>query len=495
MRSTFMGLETARRGMVAQQTALYVTGNNIANANTLGYSRQRVNMTQTETYPGIGLNRPQIPGQLGTGVAADSIQRIRDEFVDSRYRGENNKLGYFSTKADTLSRMEEILNEPTEEGLAASLSEFWNSLQILGSSPNESGARESVIAQGNALADTFNYMSTSLETIMEDLKLSANTNADTINSIANQINEINRQISQVEPHGDLPNQLYDERDKLVDELSSLVNIKVTKEKSGGLASPLSEGVYKIEILGASGNSLGVLVDKGTLSTGPNKLTISEDNQSVTIGTQEPIALSDLSTGELKANLEALTNSYPSMLEKLDKIAYALVTEFNSVHKSGSDLNGETGGAFFTELTQYQGAAKAMSMSLTDPAKVAAAMAGTFEGNGDNAFSLANIMTTNFSDFNTDTSFIGSTGNIQSFYAGVIASLGVETKESNVLTNNTLALLDSVDSQRQSVSSVSLDEEMTDMIKFQHAYNASARNITMIDEMLDKIINGLGHGGR
>ncbi|WP_449622732.1 flagellar hook-associated protein FlgK [Robertmurraya sp. Marseille-Q9965] len=495
MRSSFMGLETARRGMFAQQTALYVTGNNIANANTLGYSRQRVNFTQSLTYPGVGLNRPQLPGQMGTGVAADSIQRIRDEFIDSRYRGENNKLGYFGTKANTLSRMEDILNEPTEEGLAASLSAFWNSLQTLGSSPNESGARESVIAQGNALADTFNYLSTSLEAVMEDLKLSAKTNADTINSIANQINELNRQISQVEPHGDLPNKLYDERDKLVDELSSLINIKVTKEKNGGLASPLSEGIYKIEILGTSGNSLGVLVDKGTLTAGPNKVTVSEDFKSVTIGNQVSTDLEDLSMGELKANLEALTDKYPSMIEKLDKIAYALVKEFNSIHQSGSDLNGDGGGPFFNDLAQYEGAAKAISMSITDPAKVAAAASGASEGNGDNAFSLADIMNKNFSDFSTDTSFIGTTGNIQSFYAGVIASLGVETKESNVLTNNTLTLLDSVDSQRQSISSVSLDEEMTDMIKFQHAYNASARNITMIDEMLDKIINGMGHVGR
>lgn len=492
MRSTFMGLETARRGMFAQQTALYVTGNNIANANTEGYSRQRVNFTQTQTYPGVGLNRPQIPGQMGTGVAAGSIQRIRDEFIDSRYRGENNKLGYYSTKSDALSRMEDILNEPTEEGLAASLSAFWNSLQTLGSSPNESGARESVIAQGNALADTFNYMSTSLETIMEDLKLSVKANIDTINSIANQINELNRQISEVEPHGDLPNKLYDERDILVDQLSGLVNIKVTEEKSGGHASTLAEGVYKIEILGASGNSLGVLVDKSTIATGPNNVSFSSDYKNVNFNSAQ-VPLSDISLGELKANMEALTDKYPAMIENLDNLAYTLVKEFNKVHRTGDDLNGDQGLDFFKDLNTSTGAAKAISVEISDPVKIAAAADGAAAGNGDNAYSLAAIMTKNLSDFTT--SAIGTTGNIQSFYAGVIASLGVETKESNVLTNNTLTLLDSVNTQRQSVSSVSLDEEMTDMIKYQHAYNASARNITMIDEMLDKIINGMGVVGR
>src|SRR6185312_11149905 len=112
MRSTFMGLETAKRGMYAQQSAIYVTGHNIANKNTPGYTRQRVNFVPTEPFPTASMNRPQIPGQLGTGVKDGTIQRIRESFVDEQYRGENNKFGYYQTLADSISKMEDIMNEP-----------------------------------------------------------------------------------------------------------------------------------------------------------------------------------------------------------------------------------------------------------------------------------------------------------------------------------------------------------------------------------------------
>src|SRR6185312_15502571 len=111
MGSTFMGLEASKRGLTTQQSALYTTGHNISNANTLGYSRQRVNMEATLGYPGTGLNAPKIPGHLGTGVQAQSIQRIRDEFIDRQYRQETTKLGYWESRANAISQMEDIMSE------------------------------------------------------------------------------------------------------------------------------------------------------------------------------------------------------------------------------------------------------------------------------------------------------------------------------------------------------------------------------------------------
>src|SRR5690625_3880548 len=131
MRSTFMGLETNKRGLYTQQSALYTTGHNISNANTEGYSRQRVNMQATAGHPGVGLNSGTIPGYLGTGVEAGSIQRIRDSFVDHQFRQESNKLGYWESRSQAISQMEDVLNEPSHYGLQKSLSLFWQSLQDL----------------------------------------------------------------------------------------------------------------------------------------------------------------------------------------------------------------------------------------------------------------------------------------------------------------------------------------------------------------------------
>ena len=125
MRSTFMGLETSKRGLFTQQSALYTTGHNISNANTDGYTRQRVNMETTPGYPGTGLNAPTTAGHIGTGVQAQSVQRMRDEFVDRQYRQETNKLGYWEATTRTISQMEDIMSEPSEFGINQAFTDFW----------------------------------------------------------------------------------------------------------------------------------------------------------------------------------------------------------------------------------------------------------------------------------------------------------------------------------------------------------------------------------
>ena len=162
MRSTFFGLETAKRGMTIHQTALNVTGHNISNANTTGYTRQRVNFSTTLPYPSVGLNRPDIPGQLGTGVKAESIQRIRDQFADVQYREQNTKFGYFNSLNESLVKMEEIMNEPSDSSLQYTMEQFWNSLQTLSANSENTGARALVSANGQMVADAYNYNYNSL---------------------------------------------------------------------------------------------------------------------------------------------------------------------------------------------------------------------------------------------------------------------------------------------------------------------------------------------
>ena len=224
--STFMGLETNKRGLFTQQSALYTTGHNISNANTLGYSRQRVNMQATAGFPGTGLNAGTMPGFLGTGVEAGSIQRIRDSFVDQQFRQESNKLGYWESRSQAISQMEDVLNEPSAFGLSKSLSEFWQSLQDLTVNPENGGARAVVVQRGIAVADSFNYMHKSLTEIQTNLGTEIGVATGDVNSILKQISELNNQIQQVEPNGYMPNDLYDARDTLLDELSTFFPIEM-----------------------------------------------------------------------------------------------------------------------------------------------------------------------------------------------------------------------------------------------------------------------------
>ena len=250
--STFHGLETAKRGLFAQQQALYVTSHNIANANTPGYSRQVLNMVPTDPFPAPGLNRPQIPGQMGTGVEADSIQRVRDSFLDTQYQNENNKLGYWAARSDALTKMEDIMNEPTENGLAAVMGEFWQSLSDLSAYPENEGTRKVVLQRGQAVVETFHYLNDSLTTIQQDIGNEISINLQEINSILKQIADMNRQISEIEPHGYLPNDLYDQRDLLVEQLSEHIQVKVDKIPAGGNAHPNAVGLYQIQMVGSDG---------------------------------------------------------------------------------------------------------------------------------------------------------------------------------------------------------------------------------------------------
>src|SRR5690625_3663511 len=159
---TFHGLEMAKRTLFAQQSALHTTGHNIANANTDGYSRQRVNFSTTSPYPSGALNRPDISGQLGTGVQVDAIERIRDKFLDKQFRAENSRSSYWEARSDTLGRMEELLNEPSDGGLSKTFDAVWESLQDLASNPESDAERSVVVERGKAVTDTLNYLSETL---------------------------------------------------------------------------------------------------------------------------------------------------------------------------------------------------------------------------------------------------------------------------------------------------------------------------------------------
>jgi flagellar hook-associated protein 1 len=534
MLSTFHGLEAAKRGMMTQQAALYVTGHNVANANTPGYTRQRVNFVTTEPFPTPGLNRPQIPGQMGTGVKAGSIERVREYFLDIQYRGENNKFGYWEARADAIAKMEDIMNEPSDNGLAKTMDQFWQALQDLSVNPENEGARSVVRQRGLAVVETFHYLSNSLSQIQTDIGMQIGMTVTQINSLAKQISEINKQIASVEPNGYLPNDLYDERDRLIDELSKLINVQVEKVPSGGNALATAEGAYNIYFM--DGNNKIYLVQGGNFQSilFPNGQDVDGDKDHIkemppAMGVDQIqigntlVSITDFPMGKLRGLIEAygyvngqdsngkpiVTGIYPDMLQNLDKLAYTFGTLFNAVHKQGYGLNGSTGVSFFDGLSQVDGAAKtiALSVAIDNLANIAASTEEGKPGNGNNAINLANVGSMLLS---SDTiSLIGmsetididsldlplESGTIQTNYQGWIGKLGVDGQQANRMKNNSDVLRQSVEERRQSVSSVSLDEEMMNMIKFQHAYNAAARQITVVDEMLDKIINGMGIVGR
>lgn len=505
--TTFHGLEMARQALAAQQAALYTTSHNIANANTEGYTRQRVNFETLSPYPAASRNRPEIPGQMGTGVEAGSVQRIRNQFLDNQFRSENSTANYWSTRAEALSRMETLLNEPSDTGLSTTMDQFWQSLQDLAVNPENSGARSVVLQRGQALAETFNYLSDTLHNIRTDLQSQIEVTIKDANTLINSVNEINKQIKNLETHGYSANDLYDKRDMLLDELSGIANISVEYDKSHIPPGKMGDGVATVFLVDETGSKImdSALIDGvgGTAqyfdepSSTSGHYTEIDSLQvidTITIGGEE-IDIQSIE-GSLKGLIDAYgyadgdtaAGDYPAMLQDLDKMAYAIATAFNSLHKEG-----ETEIPFFTDFgDDYIGAAGEISVVLEDASQIIASSNGT-SGDGENALKLADI----FNDENTlgDGNTLLDGASINDFYESIIGDLGVEAEHANRMTENTGTLLSQVENQRLSVSSVSLDEEMSNMIKFQHAYSAAARSMTAMDEMLDKIINSMGLVGR
>ncbi|HEY4602075.1 MAG TPA: flagellar hook-associated protein FlgK [Cerasibacillus sp.] len=495
--STFHGLEMAKRALFTQQSAIHTTGHNISNANTKGYSRQRVNFETTTPYPVPGRNQPQIPGQIGTGVQAGSVERIRTQYLDEQYRSENSKSSYWHTTSDALERMESLMNEPSKNGLAHTMNQFWDALQVLANNPENEGARSVVARRGEAVADTFNYISNTLRSIRSDIDYQIDVTVQNANSLIDRIHKINEQIQEIEPHGYLANDLYDERDRLIDELSSIVNIEVSYRKSASSSKDIADGIVTIELVDDHGSPFEPTVklvdgtagamtvehltyskgEPSTVSVGDIQLPYSENNGSLNALVH---AYGFEENGELKG-------LYPGMLAEMDKLANVFITEFNAIHRNGFDITGNPGQAFFTGTNAGDIAVR--DAILTNPDLIAAASEANLVGDGSNASNLSDLLDQPIN------SALGQSTSINGFYRALIGQMGVKAEKANAMSANTDISKTQIENQRLSVSSVSLDEEIANLIKFQHAYNAAARNMTVVDELIDRIINGMGIVGR
>ncbi|WDH75202.1 flagellar hook-associated protein FlgK [Exiguobacterium marinum] len=496
MGSTFMGLETARRSLSTHQWALQATGNNVANASNPGYSRQRLTLGMTEQLS-VNFGGTKA-GQFGTGVRGETLARIRDLMIDQQYRDESVKNAFYATKEAAFGRMEDIINEPSENGLAKSLDMLWASLQDLSVNPDDTGARSVVRQRALTLAQTFNYMSSSLSKVQDDLKTEAGVVTKKINDLLTKIGDVNRQIGDAEPLGVLPNELYDERDRYMDELSQYIEfervpVDYLNGETRGNSQRVAEG--RVDIRVNIGGTEVKLVDG--LTSGVGK--IEDMTLTNAAGGTSTLTFNDLPNGKWKAlvdmygtstGTEAHDGSFTKMLADLDEMANVFASAFNTAHGTNKDADGVAGRTDF-----FVGMTSASTITVNDDFMknldlIAASKDGNI-GDGSGALELAQLKENalSFSGSVTTSTSIGK------YYQNVIGNMAVEASQNANLAKSTFALLSSSDQRRQSVSAVSLDEEMTMMIQYQHAYNAAARNITAVDEMLDKIINGMGVVGR
>ncbi|HOV79652.1 MAG TPA: flagellar hook-associated protein FlgK [Bacillota bacterium] len=447
MYSTFLGLETARRGMATGRLGMDVTGHNVANANTPGYTRQRAEQAASYPYTVPSLGRPAMAGQIGTGVVVEQIKRVRDNFLDGQIRVETNALGAWQAQNDALSEIETIFMEPSENGLNTLFSNFWAGWQELSKNGESNPLRTSLVQNAVSLANGFNHIYRQLETVRGNLNQLMQIDVDDINAKAQQIANLNTQIVNIRAAGDQPNDLMDRRDLLLDELAELTNFTVTD---------LGDGSISINI--GSHN----LLDGTTQTVTPLPY---------------PPNPADVTDGALYGISQALTK-LQSYEDDLNTLAASLIDEVNTLHQAGFDLSGNPGGVFFTGNDASDIAVNGAIES--DVSLVAAARIAGLDGDGSNALAVAQLQ-------NTDIAALGNT-TFDNYYKNLVARLGINAQESARMVENQQALVDQLNNRKESVSGVSMDEEMTSLIQYQYAYQGAARVVTILDGMLDTLIN-------
>ncbi|GIP60204.1 flagellar hook-associated protein FlgK [Paenibacillus sp. FSL W8-0186] len=521
MRSTFHTLEVGKRGVVAQQTALATTGHNITNANAPGYSRQVAKMAAARPIEFPGMTRSTNPNQLGMGVEVTSIKRIRDFLLDIEYRNQNSDLSTWIVKQETLSNVEGIFNEPSENSIATSISEFWNAWQLLSKNPSSTdlSARTVVQQKAIALTETFNHIASQLNTLQNNLTQRIDVKVAEVNNTVQQISDLTIMINRVEGLGDNANDLRDQRDLLIDQLSTLGNLQVIE----------TDDNYQV-IFGDVMVVDGIQPPTEFALANVNALTRGEiagyvESRDVHVQnyiTQMNVMANTLATGKIEVTLPAGSILPPGVTipgavmdptnpRKLAQDTKHTVDGLNGLHKlgytlqepatAGKDFFVATGGGTITAAN-----IRVNPEIVDNLANIAAAMRTeqvtqngvttekVLQGNGDLALMIASLAEGKF-DYRGQNGAITNEGTFAGYLQSVIAQLGTDSDDAYRMVQNGTLLSDHADRLRQAVSSVSLDEEMADMIRFQHAYSASARVMTTIDEMLDKLINGTGVVGR
>ena len=460
-------LSVARTAMQASQVAMQTTSQNIANANVAGYSVQKVN---------LAANTPELLtyGSIGTGVNVASITRNRDVLLDEQYRSASTSSSGFQTASDILTQVESVFGEPATDGLSTAMDAMFNSWGDLANDPSSNVARSAVKAKSEDLTTMFHDMAGRLSDVDANTRSELSTNVSTVNKLLDKIATLNPAIVASETGGRSANDLRDERDRSLDQMSTLMNAQVVERTDGSIA------VY------SSGR---LLVDRETVH---HIATQGANTVSITIqGDTEP--LKDIG-GKIGAGVDAVDVQIPNVRTGLDELAGSIVREVNAVHSSGLAYSGtppvsRAGGNFFAQNgaagsgdVAQTAAGISLDVSLSDLSNIVAS-SGTATGPGDNniATQIAALRDSAITVYDAGGAPVANT-TVGSFFRGVMTNLGLASSQASDLATTQKALVTQTETRRESISGVATDEELVQLMKQQQAYAAAARVISAVDDM-------------
>ncbi|MBR4004595.1 MAG: flagellar hook-associated protein FlgK [Treponema sp.] len=622
MSGSFGGIEIGKRSLMAHSLQIQTAGHNISNADTEGYTRQRVNVTSFDPLYRPDLERAEVAGQIGQGTEVQSVTRLRDELLDTRIVAQTNVQSYWETREKYYTMLEQIYNEPEEISVRGNMDKFWESWQELSLYPDQDAARQAVVTRADSLTNAIQQRNKSLVAIGNQINEDINATVRQVNDYSRQIAELNMEIVRSKALGDDPNDLMDRRDLLVEKLGKLINVTVERKDpdefmvhtagqiivQGGIARQI-EAIPDIEDGGYSklrwqdtqydaffeGGSLGALVelrDKDVRSemqslntmtlnfadlvndihrnaigknnvtgldffvqhpfventngnydsdgdgvmdtsyvfrlTGTN--TLKEHEQ---IGLEGEITLSGHdgnvtlvyhATDTVEEVINRINNTDAEVKAYLDRDNRLILKATASNDKHNPDFvirhvedsgmfltgyagllnaSGEEGAYYYAQADAVNalagaqfGTAPVLNPSAyiqvndaihTDIQSVAAALPNlqgvADAGDGRAAVEIAALRNTNV--------MIGKSRTFDDYFADAVTNVGLKGEQAENMLISQNAIMADLTGLRDSISGVNIDEELADIMKFQHGYNAAARFVTVQDELLDTLINRLG----
>jgi flagellar hook-associated protein 1 len=449
MGSLDSALSIAAQALDVDQGALDATTNNIANANTPGYSREVVDLSE------------QAPVEIGnitygTGVNLQQIQSVRDQVLSLLIAEQTTQQGGAQTQLNALQQVQALFSSPTQ-GIGADLSAFFNSVSQLSTNPSDGALRSAVITAAQNLATSFNQTAQSLTSNQASLNQSVSSTVDQINTLTQQIAQINGQVGQMQQLGKDPGALLDQENQLINQLATLTNVSETQTQEG---LTLTTGSGTALVVGNQSFALQV----GTGTDGMQD--VFSQGQDIT---------STIQGGTLGGTIQVRDQDIPALMTQLNTLASQFATSINSAQAQGFDLNGNQGQALFT--FNAASAAASLSMATTDPNAIAASSDGTQGSNGN----IANLMA-------VETQPLPSGATPTDSYANLVAQSGNFAAQAQADVTASTTSLNQLNDQLGAISGVSINEETTNLLNYQNAFAAAARVVTTVDQMTQTVLD-------
>lgn len=462
--------QTGRTGMMTAKAAISTTGHNIANANTEGFSRQRV-LVSAETPRGGTVGH----GVIGQGTRVSRVERINDEYLDKHVRTATRDMANLEEKDMALRQTEDIFNEMNGDGLNRLVSKFFNEFRKLSNEPDNEAIRQSVRESSQALVNDFHRLREEVEGVRRHLDSRLEGYASEVNGLAQQLKGYNMQIQRVEAEGALPNDLLDQRDNVLKKLGTYFDIATHKDNFGSYVVDV-RGVGPL-VVGPEAESFSVFRTKSDGTGKPEgAMEIASSSNANSIVTHQ------IKGGKMGALLEVRDQTLSTVLSKLDELAFNLSQSVNEIHSQGFTRQGLQGINFFGALNGKDRASEFIGLSDEVSNNVHnIAAAAEVNAPGDNRIALA------ISGLQNIKLMADGSASMDDYYNSIVSDLGVASARNKSGLTQQKDIMTQLNKMRDQLSGVSIDEETANLMQFQHSFDASAKVIQVADEMMKTIM--------